>query len=202
MIRIVRAPMLIRKFSKSRSADALVDALVDSSGSLFFLVIVSGLLIYFFGIVGLQLWEGNFGRCSDPNYPGGRSRYATDSQYPTGCAGNATHYLEWLQPLNNFNAIDYSMDSVLRIVMMNEWHSILFQAMDNVNDNYEPKENNARGSFIYFYLIVNISVVLSCLYVAVIFYHFTLNRLWGAKKVIYGVKDAFWVMYEVSYLII
>jgi hypothetical protein len=159
-----------------------------------------------FGHIGLLLWSGTLGYCSDSSFPAGAYRYAKLPGFPNGCtgtlqstlAGSTSTPLDWMIPLDNFDTIATSMQSVLRIMMLNEWHPLLFKTMDSSRLFHQPILNNSIASFIYFFVLIVISVLVSNLFVAVVWYHYTLATLIGSGRNVLGIRQALWLIYEVK----
>ena len=146
---------------------------------------------------------GSFGRCSDSSYEEGRSRLYKDSSYPNGCspyidAAGIQNNITWVTPLDNYDNIWYSMQSVLRVFLMNEWHYLLFTSTDAVGVDLNPRKDAHPEAFVFYVLLVLVAMVLNCLFISVIYYHYAVSRLMGTRKFIRGVKEALWIIYEVK----
>ena len=191
IIRAIRIPQLLRYISPNRSTIAIQDALGDSVGSLFFLILACFCLIYFFAIVGLQLWLGLFAYCVDLNFPAGEYRYSNVTGFPNGCP-------RWINVDDNFDNIWHSMHTIFRIVMLNEWHYLAFFTSDLKSIDHNLQQDSSSYYFIFYVFIVLFGTVINCLFVAVIYYHYKLARLWCRRQYIYGVREAMWILYEVS----
>ena len=152
--------------------------------------------IFIYAIIGLQIFGGTFGYCSDSNYPPGRHRYTTSDNYPNGC-DSLDNSLKWIQPLDRFDDIGKSMQSVIRVFMFNQWHPIMFSAMDSSGLDREPQAYYTKASIIYFLAIVITSIYINTLVVSVIYYHFKVAYLWRERIVIRTVSEAMWIIYQV-----
>ena len=90
------------------------------------------------------------------------------------------------------------MQSVLRVFLMNEWHYLLFTSTDAVGVDLNPRKDAHPEAFVFYVLLVLVAMVLNCLFISVIYYHYAVSRLQGKRKFIRGVKEALWIIYEVN----
>ena len=88
--------------------------------------------VFFFGIIGVQIFKSLFNRCSFDLYPDDTSFYTTSTAYPYGCddqgSGNlttvnytstftGTEVLSIVRPLDHFDNSWAGMLSVFRIFL-------------------------------------------------------------------------------------
>eukprot|EP01041_Mallomonas_annulata_P008098 gene8099-16617_t len=195
ILRIFRMQGLLYVFGNTPGVAVLLNAISRSLRSFYTLFLTTCLILFVFATVGLEIFMGTFGHCSDSEYPSRRDRYFSDTAYPDGCSGSAPDP-HWEQPRERFDNIGKAFQSVFRVMMFNEWHPILFSAMDSVGADKQPERFYSSGYILYFTLIVLTSVVLNSLVVGVVYYHFKLSTLWGGKTIIRSVKEAMWTLYE------
>eukprot|EP01041_Mallomonas_annulata_P008551 gene8552-17638_t len=195
VVRFFRVPKILLLCRDTPVVQELVHSVTGSLRSLFTLLILSIMGMFLYAIIGLHSFDGSFGHCSDSEYPPRRDRYFSDTAYPDGCSGSAPDP-HWEQPRERFDNIGKAFQSVFRVMMFNEWHPILFSAMDSVGADKQPERYFSSASVLYFTLIVLTSVVLNSLVVGVVYYHFKLSTLWGGRTVIRTVQEAMWMLYE------
>jgi hypothetical protein len=211
--RLLKVPPLIMYLDTGDTLKLFFRTLFDAIPSLMSVIAVLLGMIFFFAVISMKLWGGRFGLCSYKDYPGGRGRYETDPIYfPTGCSGtgyatvgNSTvtlTNLHWKVRLDDFESIFTSCKSILRVLMSNEWQSILYDAMDSVGKNIQPLKNNSRargGMYFTFLLLISIAgVTVSSVYVAIFYYHYFITSVLSGRKPLFGAQDALWSMYEVG----
>ena len=228
IIRIAKLPAIITSFSASKSLNAFLVSLTASFTSLSSVVGASIAFIFFFAIIGVQIFKSLFNTCSDYNFPSNQAFIATDSDYPNGCNGltyvnHSSNYSEWMdlyvdRPLDHFDNVFSGMNSIFRIFMLNEWQGIMYAGIDTTQKGYQPQDFNNQSVFLFFLPVLIIGLIMISLLIGVIYYHFIIvNTFTGysvvkdynwAKwlmnepkiktytKVIYGSREALWVVYE------
>jgi hypothetical protein len=114
--------------------------------------------------------------------------------------------LHWQSGLDNFESIFTACKSMLRVTMANEWEGVLFQALDKVGVNFQPKTNFSRsagaGSFIFFYIISLLGITFGALYISIFYYHFVITCILSGRKSLIGRQDAMWAMYEEKLILV
>ena len=89
-------------------------------------MLISLLFYLVFGILGVQLFKGALGSCTDPSIG-----------YKYDCIGKFKDEndnlidREWVVPFNNFDNIFYSMCTFFEIATLENWPSVLFSAIDS-----------------------------------------------------------------------
>ena len=88
IVRIAKLPGIITSFSSDKSLSTFLTCISDAFVSLTSVVAVTMAFIFFFGIIGVQIFKGRYDSCLDPTYPQGMNFQGmhTDA-YPYGCAG-------------------------------------------------------------------------------------------------------------------
>ena len=64
IIRVAKMPAIVRGLIQSEALEILLESVQEGFQSIMSVAIVGGLLVYFFGIVCLALFVGEFGKCS------------------------------------------------------------------------------------------------------------------------------------------
>lgn len=188
VLRLVRMPNTMKYFYPDSASRVFIDTVTGSIKSLISLTLIYSLFILYAALIGLHVWLSDFSRCNT-DYPGGRDFNYKDSIYPNGC--NLVN-----QGLDHFADIGFSMQSILRVVMFNQWHSILFPAMDATDQNHQPIENYNKATFLYFMVLVLVANVFNSLFVAVMYYHYSKYIYAGRRIVVRGMKEASWLVYD------
>eukprot|EP01041_Mallomonas_annulata_P006818 gene6818-13815_t len=207
-------------FEPSRTTTGFLNALTDSLTSLFFVSVSYAVVVLIFAFIGLTMWSGRFGSCygviNDPPgiypkhpsisglYPAGASRYASTMKFPEGCSGDAKFFglngrYMWKNPLDTFDDLGHAMQSVFRIIIQNEWHVIMFRAIDSSDNGLfeQPIVDSNPSAFIFFYIVGIFASLLGFLFIAVVWYHYLLSTLAPVgRDIIYGVREALWISYD------
>lgn len=208
--RIAKLPQVFLKLARSETMTAIIKSYQQAWKSLLTVTICMFLAIAFFGVVGLQIWLGQFGACSYGDYPADSNRFKSSSLFPNGCNGtaylpvyglNSSELVElsWNSQLDNFDNIFTSCKTVFKVMMFNNWENILFSALDAVNVDVQPKENNSAASFLYFMVLVYFAFALGALFTSVLYYHFSIARAQSGSLII-GENAALWTAFRVRSL--
>jgi hypothetical protein len=211
VFRLLKIPPLMMYIDRGDTLRLFFKTLFNALPSLTSVVFVLCACIFFFAVIALHIWTGKFGYCSYSEYPGGRGRYESDDvYYPTGCSGTAYtsandtvgFSLHWKLRLDDFESIFTSCKSILRVITSNEWQGLMFNAMDAIGEDIQPKKNWDRFiggmAFTYLFLVSMVGITLSALYVSLFYYHYFITTITGGRKPLFGSQDAMWSVYEVS----
>ena len=203
IIRLIKFPEIIRSFSSSKSLNLLIDTIYTAPGSVGNLVFVCAIFVYFFSVIALQTWMGALGSCSDPNYPPTQEKDHASVDYPNGCSGfkyvenvalgySENTEINWVNPLSNFNNIASSMQACFRVFLQSEWLDIVYQTVDSVGYDLQPEKENSTSSFLFFLPLAYLSLTMGVMFLAVVYYHFTMITMKSGRKITIGANNAMW----------
>jgi hypothetical protein len=168
--------------------------------SLFFLT-MQGLFI--FAIIGLQIWLASTAYCDNSDFPEGASRYDTSNpNFPNGCNGYAIingkeEAVQWVNAVSRFDNIGTSMQSVLRIFMMNDWREVLHSGLDSVGYNKNPRLNEDPAVFPYFFVVTLFSTFMMTMFIGIVYYHYIITLHIRDKISLVSIRSVMWTEYEV-----
>ena len=209
VLRFYRFPAFVLFMTNSVTVRTLVKAITKSGYSLVSLLLLSFGVVLLCAVICKQLLIGSMGYCLDPTYPPYRFRYEQDDKFPHGCEyvtmnlNDSSHLNttllqnEWIIPIDNFDNLWNSLNTVFRILTSNRWSNIFFLSTDVTGINMMPKMNHARQYFLLYLILVVIGITLHMLFVATLYYHFMITELWGNRDVVRNSRDAIWILYEV-----
>eukprot|EP01038_Epipyxis_sp_PR26KG_P011591 gene11591-15525_t len=205
ILRALKLIALIRYFIPSESMTILIDSIFESLSSLFTIFTFLIIVYTFFVILGLNLWNGQFGYCSYGSYPSGAGRYDSIApNYPNGCNGGwafnitvnsaivSREKIAWRNPINHFNNAYNAGISVFRIIGMNNWADVLISATNTNGQFIQPKDNASAGAFLYFLILAMVYLVVINLIASAAYYHYIINTALKSKKVMMKVDDVIW----------
>ncbi|CAB1107988.1 unnamed protein product [Ectocarpus sp. CCAP 1310/34] len=202
---------LLRLAALSRSLTDLLRSLRSSRKAL---CLVGGVVVFFWlqgAIVGLQVWEGTFGYCSDPVIAEAHGEevfyvYHTSENGIEGQQECEAEGYEWGNATWNFDNFGNALQSVLIIFTYDGWQNIMFNAINArvADKGLNGSEWNNTWAALFFLFVFLLSLVLVLLFVGMVFSMYTFinltkrsgQRLSSLKQV--GLFAAFWTMYEVK----
>eukprot|EP01064_Diplonema_japonicum_P005387 TRINITY_DN13619_c0_g1_i2.p1 TRINITY_DN13619_c0_g1~~TRINITY_DN13619_c0_g1_i2.p1 ORF type:complete len:1611 (+),score=173.13 TRINITY_DN13619_c0_g1_i2:619-5451(+) len=154
-LKIIRAYRPLRLFNKIQILKVLGSALRRSMKPIG-IAIGAGLAVFFiFGVVGMQLFMGKFGKCTDPCV-----------ETVASCVGNHETEIEdetilvprrWKSPHSHFDHIGSTLLTLSEVASMSDWKNVMYNAMDITTEGVQPRYNESPGYALYF-----ISFVFMC----------------------------------------
>ena len=146
VFRGVRCVRPLRMLTKLRGLQMLVNSLLASVTSLANVFLMTMIVWLIFGILGINLFCGQFWHCTDG------SMYGIED-----CVGayvnEASTELEarrWLNQASNFDNIGESMFALYEIMTLDEWIMVAYNGIDAVAVGKQPQENYAKYMVVYF----------------------------------------------------
>ncbi|KAK3241741.1 mitochondrial thiamine pyrophosphate transporter [Cymbomonas tetramitiformis] len=153
-VRLLRALRPLRTISRIKGMQVVVEAILKSIPTVI-IVMLFGLFEYFvFAILGVQLFSGQFYRCSDPSISREEDCINLWKPDPEG-----TVFVErlWQNPVYNFDSLPNAMLSLTVISTCNKWSEIMWNGMDINGIGKQPIEDNASYMAMYFVLFLVLS---------------------------------------------
>eukprot|EP01062_Namystynia_karyoxenos_P015967 TRINITY_DN1582_c0_g3_i1.p1 TRINITY_DN1582_c0_g3~~TRINITY_DN1582_c0_g3_i1.p1 ORF type:complete len:2340 (+),score=847.86 TRINITY_DN1582_c0_g3_i1:111-7130(+) len=179
VLRAFRALRPLRVVSRRRGLRMVVITLLRSMASIGYVALVSVLVFLVFGILGVQLFAGKSHQCTDPvvtwrdscegkwlrcgDGDGGRCQW-TRRQWVHG--GNRVR-------VGNFDNIIFSFLTLFEVSTMELWSTIMFGAIDTVNNQHAPRRDERPWIAIYFivFIVVGAFFILN-LFVGFVIFNF------------------------------
>ena len=122
--------------SKDEGMKTIVNSLLKAIPSLFNVALINILFLVVFGILGVQIFKGQIGYCSDETII-----------HKSKCIGKfveegISKNREWIVPFNNFDNILWSMITFFELATLEAWPSILLRIIDSQGEDMGPKKDN------------------------------------------------------------
>lgn len=124
--RALRALRPLRMVSKNEGMKIVVNSLLTAIPNLLNVMLISLLFFLVFGILGVQLFKGAMGSCTDSNID---YKYDCVGQYVDD--NGDTQDRQWIVPFNNYDNIFYSMVTFFEIANQENWPATLFATIDS-----------------------------------------------------------------------
>lgn len=145
--RALRSLKPLRMINKNEGIKTVVDSLMKSIPSLLNVLLIIGLFLAVFGILGVQLFKGSVSICSDT------SELITEKSQCVGyylrpktigeeVVGHELVKRKWVTPQNHYDNIGRSMLTFFEISTLEMWPDMMFNAIDSAGIDKVRKLNN------------------------------------------------------------
>jgi hypothetical protein len=196
VFRGVRCIRPLRMLTKMRGLQMLVNSLVASVTSLANVFLMTMIVWLIFGILGINLFCGQFWYCTDG------SAYGIED-----CVGpfvdEETLQVElrrWVNQPSNFDNIGESMFALYEIMTLDEWIMVAYNGIDAVAVDKQPLENNFKYVLLYFIaFIVVCNFLFLNLFIGVIYEEYVALKNAGLLGLTAGQKAWYNVQMAVSH---
>jgi hypothetical protein len=140
--------------------------------SIFNAMVICAIVLMIFSIIGLHWFSGTFYRCSiDGNIELARS---DDTIITKDDCLDQGH--EWINADSNFDSINSALLTIFEVMMSDGWMNIMYEGIDAIGIDLQPKRNNNIWIVGYFILLVLFShVFMLGMFIGVMFEKF--NRM-------------------------
>jgi hypothetical protein len=164
--RLLRAFRPLRMLTKMKGLQMLVNSLLASVAALLNVLGVTVLIWLIFGILGINLFKGQFWHCTNSDVVG-----------EWDCVGaywdeesKSVEQARWVNPESNFDHIGNSLFSLYEISTNDEWIEVAYNGIDAVGVGYQPRKN-AHTSMLFYFIafIVSCNFVFLNLFIGVIY---------------------------------
>lgn len=173
-LRILRAIRPLRALTKSSGMRLVLKSVALSIGAMVNVSMVMLMFFIIFGILGVQVFMGRFYRCNDPSV---ELREQCVGTYYDISSGRDTERI-WSNADLNYDNLYNGLVSLFVVSTLDGYGQVMFDALDVVGIDKQPKMDNNRGAFLYYMaFIVLVAFSLLNLYVGVIFYQFSRIRM-------------------------
>jgi len=170
--RALRALRPLRLIRRVRGLKAVVEAFIRSMPRILLVLGLVGLVLVFYGIMGVALFKGLFAQCEMKEYlPGQREQngFMVLPLDKTACEANPTLYA-WRNPrLGSFDNLASAMLLLFEIATPSLWPVFMYRAIDVSHRDSAPSLNEHPESALYFlsFIIITNFFVLN-LFIAVV----------------------------------
>ena len=158
----------LRLLSQSSKIQIVMICMMDSVPSLANVVLLGSCIFFVFAVMGLQVFMGTMFTCTD------NSVYGKDD-----CIGMFTPTVDnfnsnlfspmtvqstlglgvpmaraWVLPESNFDHLGSSFMTLFKVASLDQWVTIMYQGIDAVGNDEQPKQNTAPVAALYFVIFV------------------------------------------------
>ena len=149
VLRIVRVLRPLRTIQRFAGLQQVVNSMVKAIGNIWGLALVAVGFMFFFSVMGVSLFKGQFSYCNDPT-----------THYQTECNGNFsvtneynwtdTQDRKWETHFQNFDNTWNALATLASIITFEEARSVYANAMDSTSVGRGPELNYKREAILYF----------------------------------------------------
>lgn len=168
VLRIGRILRPLRMIRRNEGMRVIINALLASLPSVGYTVMLVSVCFFVFAILGVSLFKGLMWQCNDANIP--------NEALCIGVFVDGSGILKprvWLTPSYNFDNIGTSFTTLLRVVTLKGWTSVLDALMDATSIGKQPSFDASPWSSIFLVVFIMLgSMYLMKLFVGVIVSHF------------------------------
>lgn len=172
-LRALRALRPLRAFSRSAGLRTVLHALQQSLSSMSSVALILLLSFFTFGVIGTQLYKGQFFSCNDTSVS---SKGECVGQFET----ESGELLErkWQRPYLHFDNVGRAMYTLFYTLTLDSYLQALYSAMAISGENMQPQANNSEWNMLFFFIFIMVnSFVLINTFLGVIFLQFTRLRM-------------------------
>jgi hypothetical protein len=150
-VQIMRSVKVTKKSQKIQSTIRTI--VVD-----FLIIFIFILFIAFlFGVLGMELFKGKFGRCNDSSI---NSRgdciglFLQTSDVNEDFVYGITVHRKWQNPPFNFDNMANTVLTLIQVASLDGWSETLYNAMDITHVNQQPVRDNSPWNALFFIVFV------------------------------------------------
>ena len=174
-LRVLRAAKPLRTLTRSQGMMLVFKSLSMSVMSMANVTVICLLFFAIFGILGTQLFGGDFYYCSQPFDIDGKMIDVRSDCVGLGQDGDP---LEWLNPYLNFDHLGNSLMTLFTTATLDGYSDVMKLAMSVRGTDFQPMAGANAGAFLFFlFFIMIVAFCLLNLYVGVVFYQFSRIRM-------------------------
>lgn len=152
-VRALRAMRLLLRLPRSGVEHRMtVTAMWQSTPSLGNVCLVSALIGSIFAILGVQLFKGAFGQCSDGNIRKRQDCVGLFNSSTVGAFGPEWSHAEreWQEAGYSFDNIFAAIRTLAWVAIGEDWSGMMYTAVDTEGEDLAPKTNGNPVAFVYF----------------------------------------------------
>jgi hypothetical protein len=172
---VLRAAKPLRTLTRNQGMMLVFQSLITSVMSMSNVTIICLLFFAIFGILGTQLFGGDFYYCTQPYDIDGKLIDLREDCVGLGQDGMP---LEWKKPYLNFDHIGNSLITLFATATLDSFSDTMYLAMTIRGTGLQPMPGANDGAFFFFvFFIMIVAFCLLNLYVGVVFYQFSRIRM-------------------------
>ena len=163
-LRALRALRPLRVISRNEGLRLVVNALLASIPAMTNVILVCGLFLMIFAIMGINFFKGQYFRCSGAKF----DSVPIVTKWDCISLGG-----KWKNDRSNFDNIGMAMLSLFEMMTTEGWLTVMFNGVDSAGIDYEPKRDNKLFAILFFvgFMIVGSQFILN-LFVGVVIDNF------------------------------
>jgi hypothetical protein len=154
VIRFVAFIEFMELFLKNKITKMMLVSLFRSVPSIFSLIVIEFIFFYALGAINVELFGGSLYSCDLKNVPLSLRSKVKDRSQCLDYGG------DWVNPVQNFDNIIFSMGVVFRLVTSDDWTDIIENMVDADGINKMPIKNNYVWFSLYAVLLVVVCNIL------------------------------------------
>jgi hypothetical protein len=138
--------------SRNDGLKLVVNALLSALPAMLNVILVCGLFVLIFAILGVGFFKGTFFKCNFtgiPEFP----KYIYDYH---DCLNNGG---VWMNSPSNFDNIFFASLSLFQIMTTDGWMAIMYEGVDSVGIGLQPQPYNRELYQIYFLLFIIVGAI-------------------------------------------
>ena len=146
---LFRSFRVFRLVTRSGNAKVVLYAAVGSVPSVLNGLSVCSFVFVLFAVLGVQLLKGSLVKCTNPDII---DKALCNGTYLMDLKGGAfvEREAEWVVQETNYNHILSAMFALFKVALSEEWVKIMFAAVDSVNDERGPVQDERPWLAVYF----------------------------------------------------
>ena len=148
-MRTLRALRPLRAMSRMQGMRIVVNALVQAIPSIFNVLLVCLIFWLIFAIMGVQLFNGKFHKCIDPD-DGSRPDFRIIRNKVECYANNFT----WENSVMNFDHVGKAYLCLFQVATFKGWIGIMNDAIDSRDVDEQPHRETSFAMYVYFVIFI------------------------------------------------
>ncbi|XP_042345439.1 voltage-dependent T-type calcium channel subunit alpha-1H-like [Plectropomus leopardus] len=155
-LRLLRTLRPLRVIKRARKLKVAVEALIASVKPMGNIVLICWTFLFFYGILGVQLFKGKFFYCV-----GQDTRNITNK---TDCL--SANY-RWVRKEYNFDNLPQALMSLFVMYSKDGWLNIMYDGLDAIGVDQQPVKNYNEWMLLYFIPFMIVSIFLLDMFIGV-----------------------------------
>ncbi|KAM9715725.1 voltage-dependent T-type calcium channel subunit alpha-1H-like [Menidia menidia] len=156
VLRLLRALRPLRVIKRVPKLKLAVEALVSSVKPMANIILISCVFLFFFGIVGVQLFKGQFSYC-----------VGEDTSMIVNKSDCLAANYQWVQNTFNFDNLPQALLTLFVMYSKDGWLIVMYDGLDAVDVDQQPQKNYNQWLLTYFILFMVMSLFLLDMFIGV-----------------------------------
>merc|ERR1712123_133353 len=157
ILRVLRVLRPLRAINRAPGLKQVVQCMIVSVKSIYNILIVTVLLIFMFGVIGVQLFKGKFFMCTDLSMDNNQTCQGEFITYKDGDINKPiVEERVWERSPFHYDNIMHAMLTLFVVATFEGWPGILYVSIDSNEADIGPKQDYRPYVFFYYfvYLII------------------------------------------------